>query len=1217
MKNNLYFALVLMTLNGLFPSILFSQIPFVPDSLSVEWEQLDGPQGAVFDYVEIDNKLFAGTSGGLFTSTDGGKIWKSNNTIGNKSLMRLVKVQDALLVLLKNDSLLNDFTIYRSVDKGVSWTKTFDSKEYSYSLYSFTAQILVTNDSIVSLFPSKGIFKCTIAWHSFDFGQTWIKTWDNDRTMSCVSATEDTIVGVFEIDSNNPQFANFGKIDVLGQAPMINLSGLPDIGSYTTFCAYKNGTFSIIYQPRTIYQTTDKGATWTNSTLPVEGVIKELYYWDGFYYLRSTMGIWKGTFDAPFSFTKIYNAEGGGSQESKAMSITDAGLWVNTNLGNSMFSSDNGVSWEERSKGIIGRVGTMRSFCGKLVTSSGNNSTRSEYLSNQQDGVWQKSNSLGYARILGELNGVAYAYPPVLRSIDCGAKWDTILYPEIHIEGAPEDLVTSGNRVFFWNIAAAPILYSDNNGSNWFPIPIPTQVTVCKNFFAIGDSLYYFTGTLNEKFLYRSFNFGQTWGKITVDPSYDNIYKKADGRIFAVIQPDRGVGGIAEIIVSNDHGDTWTKTSTIGHFYPELLYQYTPGIWFPYISESLIVLHADNGVFVSQNDGINWTRLVDLPFFNASRSSNLPSKVEGAISYHVDEGYFYAGTESQGIWRTPFAPIRDHLKVQSKEYGFLDGRLFKDADGDCLYSSGTNDKPLSYKPVRINPGNILTATDANGWYSVALPIGNYTISAQAPTYFNSSCVTDSVTAAINLGQTVTANLPFAPIPDIRDLCLLITNPTPSRPGFETTVKMQVANVGTALISGAVINFVFDNQWLLPISIAPIGQFVGNGASIALPDLAAGESMVITFTFQVLAITPLGTPLVFIAECPLSEDANSTNNLARATQTVQGSYDPNDKNALPLITLPPGQPRVLDYLIRFQNTGTDTAFTVVVTDTLQAGLNLLSLRTVEASHEFQFSFLPGRVCKWRFRNILLPDSNINEAASHGYLRFQIETDPGLLPGTPIRNDADIFFDFNSPIRTNEAASENPKWVVTEVTSVVLCAGDTWNGQTFNTSETLIDTMGNVWSDTISVVNLNVLPTYETHIDTTLSMGALLFNIPMLQDTAFSFALLSTEGCDSTVVWHVTVTTSGLGEIAGNNLQFELRPNPATQETWLVWNTRQTAEFQAGIKLFNTSGMLLRSWESRVLSAAAPISLNVADLPPGVYFVMIQSKNFNGIKRLAKL
>jgi len=47
------------------------------------------------------------------------------------------------------------------------------------------------------------------------------------------------------------------------------------------------------------------------------------------------------------------------------------------------------------------------------------------------------------------------------------------------------------------------------------------------------------------------------------------------------------------------------------------------------------------------------------------------------------------------------------------------------------------------------------------------------------------------------------------------------------------------------------------------------------------------------------------------------------------------------------------------------------------------------------------------------------------------------------------------------------------------------------------------------------------------------------------------------------------------------------------------------------------MLLRSWESRILSAAAPISLNVADLPPGVYFVMIQSKNFNGVKRLVKM
>ncbi|MEZ4894000.1 MAG: hypothetical protein R2778_13415 [Saprospiraceae bacterium] len=168
----------------------------------------------------------------------------------------------------------------------------------------------------------------------------------------------------------------------------------------------------------------------------------------------------------------------------------------------------------------------------------------------------------------------------------------------------------------------------------------------------------------------------------------------------------------------------------------------------------------------------------------------------------------------------------------------------------------------------------------------------------------------------------------------------------------------------------------------------------------------------------MQVHPIGTVLNYIAECPVPDDANPANNLVRASIQLTGSFDPNDKNVLPLVSQPPGEPRLLDYLIRFQNTGTDTAFTVVVTDTIQEGLNLMSLQTVESSHQFNFSFLPGRVCQWKFRNILLPDSHTNEVASHGYLRFQIETNPALVPD-PILNDADIFFDSNSPVRTNES------------------------------------------------------------------------------------------------------------------------------------------------------------------------------------------------------
>ncbi|MCC6459003.1 MAG: hypothetical protein IT260_00940 [Saprospiraceae bacterium] len=134
-----------------------------------------------------------------------------------------------------------------------------------------------------------------------------------------------------------------------------------------------------------------------------------------------------------------------------------------------------------------------------------------------------------------------------------------------------------------------------------------------------------------------------------------------------------------------------------------------------------------------------------------------------------------------------------------------------------------------------------------------------------------------------------------------------------------------------------------------------------------------------------------------------------------------SYDPNDKQGSPIgysadhIILP-GQD--LEYLIRFQNTGTDTAYTVLVIDTLSAGLDPASLRPGPASHAYTWSLNGAGEIRFAFDNIFLPDSNTNEAASHGFVSFRVAQKPGLPLGAQIFNSASIYFDFNLPVRTNQ-------------------------------------------------------------------------------------------------------------------------------------------------------------------------------------------------------
>jgi|GEM_PF-916447 len=136
--------------------------------------------------------------------------------------------------------------------------------------------------------------------------------------------------------------------------------------------------------------------------------------------------------------------------------------------------------------------------------------------------------------------------------------------------------------------------------------------------------------------------------------------------------------------------------------------------------------------------------------------------------------------------------------------------------------------------------------------------------------------------------------------------------------------------------------------------------------------------------------------------------------------VVNSYDPNDKNATPLgfgeaHSVRPGTP--LEYTIRFQNTGNDTAYLVVIRDTLSPHFNADRIEVLGASHAYEFALLNENILHFSFNNILLPDSTANLEASQGYVLFRVYPKGGLAQGTVVENNAAIYFDYNEPIITN--------------------------------------------------------------------------------------------------------------------------------------------------------------------------------------------------------
>lgn len=209
-------------------------------------------------------------------------------------------------------------------------------------------------------------------------------------------------------------------------------------------------------------------------------------------------------------------------------------------------------------------------------------------------------------------------------------------------------------------------------------------------------------------------------------------------------------------------------------------------------------------------------------------------------------------------------------------------------------------------------------------------------------------------------------------------------------------------------------------------------------------LGAGQSQNFQFeatgnTYRIEAQQPVGFPSLLgdSIVAKVIERCNGINSLGLVTSLPNydgspfldidcreniGAYDPNDKRGFPsgvgtahYIT----KNDKLDYHIRFQNTGTDTAFTVVIVDTIDPALDIRTLRTGASSHPYTMQVYgeQEQIVAFTFNNIMLPDSNVNEPLSHGFIQFTIEQQANNPIGTIINNEAAIYFDFNAPIFTN--------------------------------------------------------------------------------------------------------------------------------------------------------------------------------------------------------
>lgn len=296
-----------------------------------------------------------------------------------------------------------------------------------------------------------------------------------------------------------------------------------------------------------------------------------------------------------------------------------------------------------------------------------------------------------------------------------------------------------------------------------------------------------------------------------------------------------------------------------------------------------------------------------------------------------------------------------------------------------------------------------------------------------------------------------------------------------------------------------------------------------------------------------------------------------------------SFDPNDKHVAegygPAGSIELGT-EWLTYTIRFQNTGTDTAYTVVIEDLLSEDLQWNTVQILGTSHTLTSAAVnvAGKAT-FRFEDIHLPDSTTNGPESNGHIQFRIRLVEGLTVGTVIKNNAGIFFDLNEP-------------VITEFTTntIVNCVPAPWQPSVyyFTSGDYLYagttPEQGSLWS-----------ATYEWFLD-----GEPIDDFDLIffpAEGTYTVIVYGSDGCVATSDPYVHLIT-GVDDPTAHALS--VSPNPFTESTEV--RSKEVLGADTKFELTDPLGRLVRAWKG---PGGRIIHVERGELRPGVYFLRILS------------
>ena len=395
---------------------------------------------------------------------------------------------------------------------------------------------------------------------------------------------------------------------------------------------------------------------------------------------------------------------------------------------------------------------------------------------------------------------------------------------------------------------------------------------------------------------------------------------------------------------------------------------------------------------------------------------NHPFYVQGIIPNTIYDFYIRSdcGANTTSTWVGPLTvPYNGNM---------ITGNIKWDQNGSGCSNTNPNVSGVLVKATSpIINYTYMASTDTNGNYSISLPNGNFDVSTNLNSSFiNVSPSRQNISFTTSSGSAI-QDFCIASSLMQEDMSVIVLPINPARPGFDSHYRVVLTNQGTSPISN-VLEFNYPNDYVTLMSAIPNAS--NNAGSLSWNyTLNPFQSLTYEITFNLNPPThttfPLnsGDILNFSAFTYLTgADVDLTNNIFNLNQEVVNSYDPNDKTCLQGNRIEPDMiGEYLDYMIRFENTGTARAINVRVKDVIDTSkFDLDSFVPLSSSHEYYASITNGNEIEFHFDDINL---DFNDATNDGYVLFKIKTLNTLAVGDSFDNTAEIYFDFNFPIITN--------------------------------------------------------------------------------------------------------------------------------------------------------------------------------------------------------